>query len=129
MCKLIFIRCGFCAAEVEKPLKEITRKHREGKYIHFCGIACFRAYQQLNYSMTWQACHYRARYNALKGICRITYCDKCNKSYNVRQLEVHHIDGNYKNNEPENLTKLCTNCHPQQDRIMRQVRSLPRSLV
>ena len=26
-------------------------------------------------------------------------------------LEVEHIDGNYKNNRPENLTLLCPNCH------------------
>lgn len=26
-------------------------------------------------------------------------------------LEVEHIDGNHKNNRPENLTLLCPNCH------------------
>ncbi len=26
-------------------------------------------------------------------------------------LEVEHIDGNYKNNNEENLTLLCPNCH------------------
>ena len=26
-------------------------------------------------------------------------------------LEVHHIDGNYKNNDESNLQLLCPNCH------------------
>ena len=26
-------------------------------------------------------------------------------------LQIHHIDGNYKNNSEENLELLCPNCH------------------
>lgn len=43
-------------------------------------------------------------------------CSKCgwseiNPFTNKIPLEVEHIDGNYKNNRPENLTLLCPNCH------------------
>lgn len=30
---------------------------------------------------------------------------------NICQLDVDHIDGNKKNNEPHNLQVLCANCH------------------
>lgn len=43
-------------------------------------------------------------------------CSRCgwgetNPYTNKIPLEVEHIDGNHKNNRPENLTLLCPNCH------------------
>lgn len=35
-------------------------------------------------------------------------CEKCGSTRNV---EVHHKDGNYQNNSPENLMILCRSCH------------------
>ena len=40
----------------------------------------------------------------------IKYCENCS---NDKNLEVHHIDGNYKNNNINNLIKLCSTCHKQ----------------
>lgn len=37
--------------------------------------------------------------------------DKINPVTGRLPLEVHHIDGNYKNNSEDNLTLLCPNCH------------------
>ena len=37
--------------------------------------------------------------------------DKINHVTGRSPLEVHHIDGNYKNNLEENLVLLCPNCH------------------
>jgi 5-methylcytosine-specific restriction endonuclease McrA len=45
-------------------------------------------------------------------------CELCNTSKwldNPITLEVHHIDGNNKNNELQNLQVLCPNCHSQTD--------------
>jgi len=47
------------------------------------------------------------------------YIDKCakcgwgeiNTYTNKIPLEIEHIDGNYKNNNEENLILLCPNCH------------------
>jgi dihydroorotase len=36
--------------------------------------------------------------------CGFVAIDKC-------QLDVHHVDFNHKNNNPENLQTLCANCH------------------
>jgi len=45
-------------------------------------------------------------------------CEKCGL-YEWRKekisIEVHHKDGNKKNNQPENLELLCPNCHSQTD--------------
>lgn len=46
------------------------------------------------------------------------FCELCNTSKwldNPITLEVHHIDGNNKNNELQNLQILCPNCHSQTD--------------
>ena len=40
------------------------------------------------------------------------YCQNCGfLAANPCQLDVDHIDGNNKNNEPSNLQTLCANCH------------------
>jgi 5-methylcytosine-specific restriction endonuclease McrA len=39
-------------------------------------------------------------------------CELCNfKPVHSSQLDVDHIDGNRKNNDPSNLQTLCSNCH------------------
>lgn len=45
-------------------------------------------------------------------------CYKCNRTEWENQkipLQLHHIDGNHKNNKLDNLTILCANCHAQTD--------------
>lgn len=37
--------------------------------------------------------------------------DKINPITNKSTLQIHHKDGNYKNNSKENLEVLCPNCH------------------
>lgn len=123
MLSFVFIRCAHCGAEVQKPAKEITRKHNAGKFNHFCSYTCYQQYISQRYSMTWQACHYRARYYFFKKLCRPNICERCNKPKPASRLQVHHKDGNYTNNQPENLESLCVDCHPIADRIMRQERS------
>lgn len=42
--------------------------------------------------------------------CLCGWCEK-NKFTDKIPLEIHHIDGNWKNNSKENLVVLCPNCH------------------
>lgn len=39
-------------------------------------------------------------------------CKNCGRKYN---LETHHIDGNVRNNNPNNLVKVCRRCHMMLD--------------
>lgn len=43
--------------------------------------------------------------------CELCGWDKVNLTTNKVPLEIHHIDGDYENNRPENLQVLCPNCH------------------
>jgi hypothetical protein len=43
--------------------------------------------------------------------CSICEWNELNKFTNKIPLQVHHIDGDYKNNKEENLQLLCPNCH------------------
>jgi len=39
-------------------------------------------------------------------------CERCGFiPVSIRQMDVHHKDGDHSNNSPENLETLCANCH------------------
>ena len=40
-----------------------------------------------------------------------TTCELCAFTGHPCQLDVHHLDGNHRNNDPTNLQTLCANCH------------------
>lgn len=44
-------------------------------------------------------------------ICKRCGRDVMKKDPTERMAPIHHIDGNYKNNEPTNLVQLCESCH------------------
>ena len=40
------------------------------------------------------------------------YCELCDfKPVHPCQLDIHHVDGDHKNNNKKNLKTLCANCH------------------
>lgn len=105
--------------------KEIKTKLKKRKY---CSPKCQMEFQQKQWEEKWLSGEISGFYETdhWGGIPdRIrTYlfrinnnkCSKCgwgetNPFTGLIPLEVEHIDGNYKNNRPENLTLLCPNCH------------------
>lgn len=61
---------------------------------------------------------YRLKHLLFKHKIKPSICEKCNISeWNKRpiSLQIHHKDGNNKNNLIENLQILCPNCHSQTD--------------
>lgn len=52
----------------------------------------------------------------ISRILNSAYCEQCGiTNWNGKTIifQLHHIDGNYKNNNLENLILLCPNCHSQ----------------
>jgi len=51
---------------------------------------------------------YRGQYKTILG----KVCERCGfVAENRCQLDIHHVDHNHKNDNPENLQTLCANCH------------------
>ena len=91
----------------------------------YCSNLCQKEFQYKAYIDRWK----NGNENGLKGQYQISnhiktylfekYNNKCarcgwgekNNFTNKIPLEVEHIDGNYKNNQEENLILLCPNCH------------------
>lgn len=104
-----------------------------GKRLHnkrskYCNNSCQAEYQQTQWEHAWLSGEFELLFDdskVYKHRKRIrTYlfkkyncsCAKCgwgevNPYTNTIPLEVDHIDGNYKNNSPDNLILLCPNCH------------------
>ena len=99
-----------------------NKTKRNNKY---CSISCQKEHEYKEYIKKWK----QGNADGLRGEYQIsmyikTYlfkkfnnkCAKCgwgerNKFTGKIPLEVEHIDGNYKNNNEDNLTLLCPNCH------------------
>ena len=53
----------------------------------------------------------RYLFNKYNYKCQLCGWGEVNKYTNLVPLELHHIDGDYKNNSEDNLQLLCPNCH------------------
>lgn len=112
------IKCLNCGKEVEK-----TYKGRK-----YCCSKCQHEFERKEWERKWLSGEINGFYKTdhwgnipdriRNYLFRINNnkCSKCgwgerNPFTNLIPLEVEHIDGDYKNNRPENLTLLCPNCH------------------
>lgn len=107
--------CGHCQCSFERAVGR-TRYSRSG--LQFCSRLCKDTAQRLGGCKEIQPPHYgSAKWNKAQLIrSRGHKCEVCQESQWCGQaiaLEVHHVDGNAANNDPENLKLLCPNCHAQ----------------
>lgn len=103
--------------------KELT-KHQK----LYCSHSCQIAYQQLKWEEKWLNYDKDIIYNKeykfwtnvrLKNALFKKYNKKCarcgwgeiNPFTQKIPLEIEHIDGNFRNNSPDNVILLCPNCH------------------
>ena len=96
--------------------------NKNGKY---CNNICQANYQYIKYIEKWkdgrvsglkgkyQISNHIRRYLLIKFDSRCSRCgwSEVNTFTGVIPLEIEHIDGNYTNNNEDNLTLLCPNCH------------------
>lgn len=98
----------------------------QGKY---CSNRCQQEYQYMQYIKRWklglengvsglyQLSHYIVKYIKEKynnKCCRCGWCE-INPITHIIPLEIHHKDGDYSNNNEDNLELLCPNCHSLTD--------------
>lgn len=115
--------CLNCGKEFEH-----TRSSRN----KFCSHSCQQEYQHTKYIERWKngeedgmsgkygiSSHIRRYiFEKYNGKCQLCGWNKENPySHNV-PLQIHHIDGDYKNNSENNLQLLCPNCHSLTDTFM-----------
>lgn len=104
--------------------KELNR--HQGKY---CSNKCQKEYQYKKYIERWKS----GLENGMSGLYQLSnyiekyikekYDNKCckcgwneiNPFTNNIPLEIHHKDGDYTNNDEDNLELLCPNCHSLTD--------------
>ena len=100
--------------------KELIESQRE-----FCSHECQNDFYYGKYIKRWKSGEedgLNGEYGISKHIrrylmsknsykCEICGWGETNKYTNTIPLEIHHIDGNYRNNKEENLQLLCPNCH------------------
>ena len=128
-----------CSAIVNNKLKpKKTKSYRICKHcqskIHnngktYCSIKCQKQCGFKNKINHWKSGldngyntngtvrDYIKRYLTEKAEHKCSECgwNKINPNSNKCPLEIHHIDGNYKNNIESNLQVLCPNCHSLTD--------------
>lgn len=99
--------------------KEIKNRNK------YCSIKCQKEYEYKEYILKWK----NGEIDGMRGDYQISmylktylfkkYNNKCarcgwgevNKYTGNIPLEIEHIDGDYRNNQENNLTVLCPNCH------------------
>ena len=120
-----------CAAKYNNKLRKNNKYcifcnniiHRNSNY--FCSHKCQQKYQYNNQIEDWKQGKFNdiiKQYKIPSVIRRYLFekydnkCARCgwneiNPFSNKIRLEIEHIDGNYKNNNEDNLILLCPNCH------------------
>lgn len=95
------------------------------RQIKFCSNICQADYQHKQYINRWKSgeetglngeygiSQHIRKYLMDKYSCKCQLCGwgETNPYTHTIPLEIHHIDGNYKNNNEDNLQLLCPNCH------------------
>lgn len=100
--------CQHCAEKLER--KRLPNGDLE-YLIHFnrrkfCNRGCMAAdfdARPVTATPSWMTAHYHAR-----KLAPPTPCVGCGKT---GRTDVHHKDGNWRNNSPENVERRCRSCH------------------
>lgn len=106
-CKSEIKPCNFCGKEIKKTIRQL-RLSKKG--LHFCNNKCkniFIARIKRDYENPKD---HRSRRHRIISESN-NQCQKCKYNEDVRMLDLHHVDGNHKNNNWSNLRCLCVWCH------------------
>jgi hypothetical protein len=109
--KIIIKNCVVCNKEIRKSLSKL-KNSKHGFY--FCSRKCkdigqstIKEIQPPHYGTADRTKYYRK--NFIKNNDLI--CSRCDYKEFDCSVQIHHIDKNRKNDNPNNLIALCANCH------------------
>lgn len=106
-----WLKCDHCGKPVWRTPKDFKRSKRN-KF--FCSVGCHCSWENRNVRFGANAPNWIAGETAYQDLMRrlkVPYkCAKCGIS-DKRVLIVHHKDENRRNNNVDNLERLCCNCH------------------
>lgn len=104
--------CLNCGAKLNRDGKYCSHKCQH-EYQYNMLVERWKNHEVSGLSGSYQIADYVRKYLFIKYENKCAECGwgEMNPTTGKIPLEVHHIDGNYKNNDESNLTLLCPNCH------------------
>lgn len=104
------LKCDFCS--VDYTIQESALKKSKHNF-HFCSRKCKDSAQKMNSgSKLVRPSHYIDGKSDYRSSCKEDIEIGCECGENRKfLLFVHHIDGDRKNNNKDNLEVVCSNCH------------------
>jgi len=104
---LIRALCVLCKKNLQKRSWSDSKRRGVDVYTSLC-TPCERK----RYSMVDKHRGYVLKRRRPYSIYKKDICESCGFiAKHDCQMDIHHIDGNHKNNDPNNLKTLCANCH------------------
>lgn len=103
--------CAFCGKKLER---KIFKSKREDLSIFnkrkYCNRECMKKAYVRNGAthQDYSSAHHTSRKIVYLIENREAKCQLCGA---IRNIDIHHIDGNYGNNHSENLMVVCRSCH------------------
>lgn len=105
------VECSNCGKKIWRTPKDF-RRSRRNKF--FCSVACHCSWENKNVRHGVNAPNWISGIAAYRDLMKrygIPFkCARCGIS-DKRVLVVHHKDGNRRNNNINNLERICCNCH------------------
>jgi hypothetical protein len=107
------VKCSHCNVEITRTRRRLRSSKSNN---HFCNVICRNRFlinhRWKNKDTVKDHGHLRMRVINRDN----NSCANCLYNEDIRMLDIHHIDGNHRNNKMENLLSVCVWCHGKHHR-------------